>query len=1119
MFSLHLALGSMYFNIKTNMYFLLYLVFLCWRTSCCFRCLDICDCVRRGYAVNIECTERNLDVVPENLRCDVGKLDLRRNFITSLHKESFPCQREMVLLLLSHNQLSYIEENTFDDTPKLAFIVLDSNFLQNVPYLGSLPLIIEISVSRNHITKLHHPILRNTSQTDLSLIQLAFNKLEKLPKIHFRVSALNLKGNAITDISTKMLAYPRAISDLDISHNEVDYMDNLQPMENLKTLALEFNFIRSISDTAFSHLPSLETINLERNYIVDALPFKNMKDIKHIFLNNNHLRFIGAPAFTNIPNIISIDLTGNNIINFKYEASFLTSVTLILCNNNLLKMNISNGRNNSKVEYLNVKHNKLETLPLLHFPLLNSLWAEDNMITNVQFGVNGHQNIKYIHLTNNQIRNLTSFRTLSNLKEIVLVKNFITTWDDTYLIGSSQLLSLILSNNKLSELSTFTPLAHLQELNLSGNMLHTIHKSTFNSTPQLSVLNLSQNEICSLAFLGSMSFLVELDISHNRLSVINPNDFSSIVNLQHLDLSFNFITEINIITPIMHTLQNLDISHNQLTDFNLNNLLNQETFLYLNIEGNHITRVISVAKHVYININSNAIGFFNSSSISGRNILACSNNLKNFKQVMISSELQGLFLSLNQIASIPNFTFISASSLLFLHLDDNHIAHISSLAFFGLQRVHRINLERNNLVSLPPGVFSYIPRLRYLRLGDNPLTYISNRPFSQINGLYGAYLGRFPFSNITTEVLQDLQLVEFLDVSENSAFRAFFINNQENLSIPEFPNLLILNLSSNDLGSHCAVMSMKQVEIIDLSNNSLISIPKDCLPQYSKAYTLYLSGNKIMNISRDAFHKHHRFWNLDLADNRIVFFEWGSLQYQTYLLEINLAGNRLSKLDLGFLTFSVKMIMMNLHDVPWSCDCDLIRAARKLNQYNKIICEDPLLHVKSTLTEEALADNLRCRLQLCSGPDQTLLSFVGDTMVELPCPVITPNFIYWSVTFNRQQPISIGNTTPHHAHGVSVLPHGALLIKYVTKNITGIYTCWSENEFGRTKFTINMLVQEEAWNTNKLSNKGACSNFTSMSVRRWKKTLQCGYKSSATTIKSSYDLLLSLILAIHSLIL
>ncbi|XP_041484680.1 protein artichoke-like [Lytechinus variegatus] len=486
------------------------------------RCLNLCDCERKAFVINIACRERDLHDIPQDLPCNLGLLDLRRNFITTLKKESFSCQNELAVLLLSNNHLRIIEQKVFDDAENLVYIDLSSNFLESLPYLGSLPYIHEISIIRNSLTVWNHQTLSNTSGSHLSSLHLAFNKLKNLPEFPVNISALELKGNAITDLSKKMFIYPRTVSSLDISYNDVEYLYRLQTMENLKTLSLAFNRIREITTTVFTHLPSIETINLQGNNIVDVSAIHDIPHIKSIILDHNQIRSINRPAFNNIPDIENINLKYNKIIEIKGDYYFNIPTSLILCYNNMIAINIFQGRYHSNLKILNVDDNNLQVLSLIYFPNLTSIYASYNKITILEFGICNYQHLVYINLSWNQITNITNFQNLTNVQSLHLSHNFLTNWSDQNLLGSSQLVLLRVNDNRLSLLSNFTALPRLEDLDLSSNILHTIENASFLFLQRLAILNLAKNKISHLGFLRPIISLQMLNLNYNRLVAIDP---------------------------------------------------------------------------------------------------------------------------------------------------------------------------------------------------------------------------------------------------------------------------------------------------------------------------------------------------------------------------------------------------------------------------------------------------------------------------------------------------------------------------------------------------------------------------------------------------------------------
>ncbi|XP_041453282.1 chaoptin-like [Lytechinus variegatus] len=1091
----------------------IYLLFLLHTSQS--RCLNLCDCERKAFVINIACRERDLDDIPQDLPCNIGLLDLSRNFITTLKKESFSCQNELAALLLSNNHLRIIEQKVFDDAEHLVYIDLSSNFLESLPYLGSLPFIQEISIIRNSLTDWNHQTLSNVSGPHLSSLRLAFNKLKNLPEFQFEISAVDLKGNAITDLSKKMFIHPRTVSSLDISYNDVEYLYRLQTMENLKTLSLAFNQIREITTTVFIHLPSIETINLKGNNIVDVSAIHDIPHIKSIILDNNQIRSINRPAFNNIPDIEHINLQHNKIIEIKGDYYFNVPTSLLLSHNNMIAMNIFQGKYHYNFTVLNVDDNNLQVLSLIYFPDITYMFASHNKITMLEFGINDYEHLVYINLSWNYITNITNFQNLTNVQSLHLSHNFLTKWSDQNLLGSSQLILLRVNDNRLSLLSNFTALPRLKDLDLSGNVLHTIEQSSFQFLQRLATLNLAKNKISHLGFLRPITSLKMLNLNYNRLVAIDPKDFSNLINLRTLHIAFNLLGEVPTIPKSLNSLQNLDISHNLLPNLNLHHAFNQSTPIYINAADNRITQVISTS-NLHLNINNNAIGASNSSLLSAvGNIFACNNKLTDFKHVRFSSTLKGLYLNKNQIATIPNFTFVFASSLFFLELDDNQIVDISHLAFIGLQFVVRIKLERNRLSHLHSGVFSNIQELQHLYLNGNPFIIISSRLFSGIPGILGIYFSNIPASNMSIQALQDIQTVRYLDLHKNLAFQALIITNssiQQDVAL-EFSNLLVLNLSSNNLGNSCPSLLITTLNAIDYSNNTITSIPRLCLPIKSRPYNLFLSHNQIQNVSKDSFDKHQQFQLLDLRYNNIVFFELGSLQHQTHLIYLYLQGNQLTKIHLAISTFSLKPIFIYLQNNHLSCDCQLLKIIRALRQIHKpTFCQNPSLQVNSSIAELTGTDPFKCRPQLCSPPYQPMLLFVGDKMIELPCPIKTSNNIYWSVSLKGQQLL-----TSLLPDGVEILPHHALIISYVRKNLTGLYSCWAENEGGQTKFTAELLVEDKIGNMRKGN-----YNHSVMLASKWKDTLVCGNKPFASSqcniISKSYNSLFVLALGIHSLI-
>nr|XP_054758724.1 leucine-rich repeat-containing protein 4C-like [Lytechinus pictus] len=434
-----------------------------------------------------------------------------------------------------------------------------------------------------------------------------------------------------------------------------------------------------------------------------------------------------------------------------------------------------------------------------------------------------------------------------------------------------------------------------------------------------------------------------------------------------------------------------------------------------------------------------------------------------------------------------------------LNLHRNFISTLNRESFPCQNRLRELLLSHNHLHYIEKQVFDNAGELMLIELHSN---FLQSIPYLEGQDIEGIWFPSIPFSNTSLSIFQDTPNLLYLELNENLAFREHFVRNTSNSvgTILEFSDLWFLNLSSINLGDHCQNVLINTVNILDLSNNVITTIPKYCLPRSNKAYSLNLSQNKLKLILKDSFDKHHQFWFLDLSYNLILFFEFGSLRHQTYLTRLYLQGNQLTKLDLGLLTFTLKSIQIELENNPWTCNCDLIKSIFALKHtLTPIKCDKPLAYANYSVVDLAAKNSFTCRPLLCSQPYQTLLSFLGDKMVELPCPIITSNDIYWSVTFQGVQLNTVRDTLPE---AISILPHNALLISYVTKDMIGLYTCWSKNEGGQTKFTIDLLVEEMEENVEDSSNTS-----TTILAKEWKDTLQCDKPIKFTVSSESGPLL------------
>ena len=188
------------------------------------------------------------------------------------------------------------------------------------------------------------------------------------------------------------------------------------------------------------------------------------------------------------------------------------------------------------VEYLDLGHNEISSLPELSLP-----------------------NLKYLNLEKNKLRNIDGiFNLLPTLQVLTVAENRISAFSASTFAGMDNLISLDASGNGLERIppGVFKN-EYLNEVNISGNLLTELAENTF----------------------SDLSILEVLDLSHNRLNAINNGAFNNIPRLKSLMLAHNRLSSykgdffVNLY-PEDTDLHTLDLSHNQLT------YLYPESFMY-----------------------------------------------------------------------------------------------------------------------------------------------------------------------------------------------------------------------------------------------------------------------------------------------------------------------------------------------------------------------------------------------------------------------------------------------------------------------------------------------------------------------------------------------------------
>ncbi|XP_053577377.1 chondroadherin-like protein isoform X2 [Bombina bombina] len=222
---------------------------------------------------------------------------------------------------------------------------------------------------------------------------------------------------------------------------------------------------------------------------------------------------------------------------------------------------------------------------------------------------------------------------------------------------------------------------------------------------------------------------------------------------------------------------------------------------HLNLQKCKIERIEEgsfrgLSRLVYLNLGFNHISFIYQESFDGL------------------SSLQQLILEKNRLEEIKPGAFSQLGFLNFLHLADNFLVYLPDMLFQGLQQVKWIRLSNNMINTVFNEAFGGLPSLRRLSLDHNELQFFPPEAFSRLSGLTRLELGWNPMTFIGEEAVQMASLKQLLlnnMALQEVSFKAF----------EKSPQLLVIDLSNNQIRTIQALTGVEQLSRINLTGNAI----------------------------------------------------------------------------------------------------------------------------------------------------------------------------------------------------------------------------------------------------------------------------------------------------------
>ncbi|CAG5043129.1 unnamed protein product [Parnassius apollo] len=685
--------------------------------------------------------------------------------------------------------------------------------------------IVQLDLSYNQL-KLHPtlnsmPYLKvlNISHNNLIVATLSNNmKFKYLTSVDFSYNIIRL-----IEVNQAEYAYVELI-DLDLSHNLIEEIPEsiFHSFSKMRYLNLRNNRLHTLNILFFEGINNLQNLQLGYNEIIDMnSSFLRFKYLQELSLEHNRIERILSRDFQNFFNLNKLDLSNNNISNIEKgsfdKMTFLN--TLDLSDNVLFAIDKEVFNNTRNLQYVDLSRNKLKHLPKELFKAKNMSFfsIQDNIIEGelVSGMFIGLSNIIELDISNQYLTSIedNAFLGLDNLEKLLLNDNEIKSLSNKSFGYLRNVKIIDLSNNKLTKINfDKIDLLNLQSLSLRNNQLKDIKQEDFNKLNHLQFLDLSNNNISKIER-SSFKELQELErfeiLNNPLLTFLDSNTFDGLVLLPSLDISLCNLTTIkNNTFENMRSLKYLNISHSSIKELEFHSFFQTGRIEIIDLSYNKLTNFV-----------------VNATDLQTLRILSLNNNLL----TEISSNL---------LQNFPNLFKVTFSH--------NRLHEIHNKAFLGHKSIHHIDLSFNPIITLKLIVFAALNNLRSLNLSG----VVSNINFNDMNNT----------------VLTDLEL-----------------------SYARIPNITILHLNI-----------LKNLERLKINNNIISEIDKNAFFNVSCLQYLDLSYNMIKYVQPGAFKSNYGLKFLNMSHNFLANINYGIFHGLISLNILDLSFNQIESLDLEY---------------------------------------------------------------------------------------------------------------------------------------------------------------------------------------------------------------------------
>ncbi|XP_063726812.1 leucine-rich repeat-containing G-protein coupled receptor 4-like isoform X2 [Symsagittifera roscoffensis] len=392
--------------------------------------------------------------------------------------------------------------------------------------------------------------------------------------------------------------------------------------------------------------------------------------------------------------------------------------------------------------------------------------------------------------------------------------------------------------------------------------------------------------------------------------------------------------------------------------------------------------------------------------------------------------LQTLDISDNYLSEVPEKLFANKPMLLKLVMSNNKIKRLSKNIFSGAPNLVELDLSWNKLESFPENFFTSVKNLQALNCANNEIK-IFPQSLSKLEFLMHLDMSENHIKRVPPRIFANMKDLNYIDLSGNDLEEV-----GSGVFVGPGGTIKSLILAGNKIRTFpkSALQSLKWIRKLDLSNNSIRFLPALCLGSIKGIDTMDLSFNQIEDIDPSAFKEipEDSALSLDLSHN--------SISYLTVVMFDELDNFR-----------------VNLAENKIRCNCAMERFYEWASQqdeskgFSSVMCLNPVGVRGIRLTDLRSKDSL-----VCAAPE--IVPTTSEVQAQkghqayLPCYNTAEPLAQTSWSFK-------GNKVENNSK-TSILEAGSLVIRDLTEQDAGVWTCMASNPRGKDFISVSLSVTD-----------------------------------------------------------